>query len=243
MQDLSASGKFPRKHAQRPFSAAATMSNTPRVSRWTSEATQQLPPRPQSSFTRGSGVPPLQLLSMTPRGPARSNVAATRLHGNWTPRTNAKMPSWSAESQILGADSLSATRTTARPATASARLSMPREGVATSFRVREPQLLAPPSDWGAPVHLGKARQAETPRAGTEPRRVQRAPTANEHSIANPRVAPGSARGATNPADFRMLAAACRRAGRRQEEAVAHYCRGVLFENAELLSHAKEAYTR
>lgn len=52
-----------------------------------------------------------------------------------------------------------------------------------------------------------------------------------------------ARGANTQQDFQMLAAACRRAGRLKEEAVAQYCTGVLFDNAGQRLKAKECYTR
>jgi len=85
-------------------------------------------------------------------------------------------------------------------------------------RISEPLRLDPPAQWGAPPHKAPGgSRAKTPATGV--------------------------RGTNKQQDFAMLAAACRRAGRLKEEAVAQYCSGVLYDNAGQRGKAKEAYSR
>ena len=98
----------------------------------------------------------------------------------------------------------------------------PANGSSTAGpRISESVRLDPPAHWGAPVH----QQPGRPRPRT----------------------PGSsltgARGTNKLTDFNMLATACHRAGKLKEEAVAHYCCGVLLDNAGQRVKARECYKR
>ena len=87
-------------------------------------------------------------------------------------------------------------------------------------RISEPLRLDPPAQWGAPPH----------RPPGAPRAKSTGPSTN-------------ARMNNKTQDFAMLASACRRAGRLKEEAVAHYCSGVLFDNAGQRGRAKDCYAK
>ena len=98
----------------------------------------------------------------------------------------------------------------------------PANGPSTAGpRISEPVRLDPPAHWGAPVH--QAHGAQRPRT--------------------PAPSLTGARGTNKLTDFNMLANACHRAGKLKEEAVAHYCGGVLLDNQGMRGKAKESYKR
>ena len=120
------------------------------------------------------------------------------------------------------------------PAFAELQLRMPQQPQ-PELRASEALRVVAPPQWGAPTH--RVHSVEVRPQG------RRKPT-----IPSPRAASGGGDGASpraskSLADFGMLAAACHRAGRRRDEAIAHYCTGVLLDNQGLPARANVAYER
>ena len=120
------------------------------------------------------------------------------------------------------------------PAFAELQLRMPQQPQ-PELRASEALRVVAPPQWGAPTH--RVHSVEVRPQG------RRKPT-----IPSPRAASGGGPGASpraskSLADFGMLAAACHRAGRRRDEAIAHYCTGVLLDNQGLPARANVAYER
>ncbi|KAL1529206.1 hypothetical protein AB1Y20_000162 [Prymnesium parvum] len=99
----------------------------------------------------------------------------------------------------------------------------PVDGNPPMYRLNEPLHVEAPSQWGAPARVG-------------------APL-TFGGMGGVAVGGAGGRTASNLQDYHMIATACLRAGRRRDEALAHYSSGVLLDNSGRGARAAGCYSR